>query len=149
MISAQQIKELREKTGAGVSDVKKALEEAGGDMGKARAVIERRLGVSATKRAGRETHAGVVETYIHANGKIGVLIHLSCETDFVARNPEFRALAHDIALHIAAMEPSDIPALQVQPFIKDLGKTVGDVTNEAIGRFGENIKIERFTRYDI
>ena len=148
-ISAQQIKELREKTGAGVSDIKRALEESGGDMAKAEAAIEKKLGSAAFKRAGRETRAGVMETYIHANRRIGVLIHISCETDFVARNPEFRGVAHDIAMQIAAMDPVDVSALQVQPYIKDGGKSVGDILNETIGRFGENIKIEKFARYEI
>lgn len=148
MISAQQIKELREKTGAGVSDVKKALEESGGDMARATAALEKKLGSSAMKRAGRETSAGVIDVYSHANGRIGAMAHISCETDFVARNPEFRRLAHDITMQIAAMEPVDIPALKAQPFIKDTSKTIGEIMDEAIGRFGENIKIERFVRYD-
>lgn len=148
MISAQQIKVLREKTGAGISDVKRALEENGGDTDKAAAALQRQLGSAALTRAGRETSAGIIEVYDHANGRIGAMAHISCETDFVARNPEFRRLAHDITMQIAAMEPADIGALHAQPFIKDAGKTVGDVMGEAIGRFGENIKIERFTRYD-
>lgn len=194
MISAQQIKELREETGAGVSEVKKALEESGGDMSRARAAIERRLGNAAGKRAGRETRAGLVDAYIHSNSKVGVLVELFCETDFVARNPDFRALAHDIALHIAAMSPAylsqdaipeDIVAserqrcteeakksgksaeiqeqivegklrshfgalsLMDQQFVKDPDKTVGQMVNEAIGRFGENIKVGRFIRFEL
>lgn len=194
MISAQQIKELREQTGAGVSDVKKALEESGGDMDKARAAIERRLGSAASKRSGHETRAGVVDAYVHSNSKVGVLAELFCETDFVARNPDFRALAHDIALHIAAMSPAylsqdsvpeDIRAaertrceeeakksgksaaiqeqivegklkshfgalsLMDQQFVKDPDKTVGQIVNEAIGRFGENIKVGRFVRLEL
>lgn len=194
MISAQQIKELREETGAGVSDIKKALEESGGDMTAARAAIDRRLGNAAGKRAGRETAAGVVDAYIHSNSRVGVLVELFCETDFVARSPAFVALAHDIALHIAAMNPlylsqdavpADImaaerrrceeearqsgkPALiqtQIaegklksyfgalslldQQFVKDQDKTVITIINEAIGRFGENIKVGKFTRFEL
>ncbi len=194
MISAQQIKELRERTGAGVSDVKKALEEAGGDMEKAEAVIERKFGASALKRAGRVLGAGVVEAYIHSNGRIGSLVELLCETDFVGRNPEFRALAHDIALHVAAMRPmyasrdavpADVRDLQKsrfaeevaslekpahikeeiidgklnayfgalslldQPFVKDQDKAVNDMVSEAAGRFGENIKVGRFVRFEV
>ncbi|MEK7082343.1 MAG: elongation factor Ts [Patescibacteria group bacterium] len=148
MVSVQQIKALRESTGAGISDVKKALEESGGDMEKATSALLRALGSSAEKRAGRETKAGIIEVYSHANGRIGAMAHMSCETDFVARNPEFKWLAHEIAMQIAAMDPADVSALYSQPFIKDAGKTVGNVIDEAIGRFGENIKIERFTRYD-
>lgn len=149
MISAQQIKELRERTGAGVSDVKKALEESGGDMARARAAIERRLGTAAGKRAGRETRAGVVDAYVHSNARIGTMAELFCETDFVARNPAFKALAHDIAMHIAAMDPTDAMALRAQPFVKDPGKTVGDLLNEAIGRFGENIRVGKFVRFEL
>lgn len=194
MISAQQIKELREKTGAGVSDVKQALEESGGDMAKAEAAIERRLGSAAGKRAGRETRAGVVDAYIHSNARIGVMIELFCETDFVARSPAFVALAHDFALHIAAMNPNylsidTVPAnlwqaekercegearktgkpaaiqeqivegklkahfgalsLLEQAFVKEQEKTVGAVLNEAIGRFGENIRVGRFVRFEL
>lgn len=105
-VTAQLIKELREKTGAGISDIKKALEEAKGDTGKAIEIIERKLGSSAGKRAGRETTAGIIESYIHANNRLGVLVELFSETDFVARNPMFKELAHDIALHIAAMKPT-------------------------------------------
>ncbi len=194
MISAEQIKELRAATGAGVSDVKRALEDSGGDMARALEAIERKLGGSAGKRAGRETGAGIVESYIHSNGRIGSLVELMCETDFVARNPEFHTLAHDIALHIAAMRPAypsldavpvdvwqrekeriseEVAALQKpshikeeiidgklksyfgalslleQPFAKDQDKTVGDIINEAVGKFGENIKVGRFVRYEI
>lgn len=193
-VSATQIKELREKTGAGVSDVKKALEESGGDAAKAFAALERKLGSSALKRAGRETRAGVIGAYVHSNLRIGVLVELLCETDFVARNPQFQELAHDIAMHIAAMSPQylslpSVPAeiwqeekeriaaevrklgksemivneitdgkiksyfgsiaLFSQPFVKDPNKTVEAVVNEAAGKFGENIKIGKFTRSEL
>ena len=194
MISAQQIKELRERTGAGISDVKKALEDAKGDMARARELIERKLGGTAEKKAGREIKAGLVEAYIHSNGRIGALVELGCETDFVARNPGFKELAHDIALHIAAMRPLYLAldavskdawqvekerfeeearalgkpqniveqivdgklksyfgalALLEQPFVKDQDKTVGTIIKEAIGKFGENIKVGRFARLEI
>jgi len=194
MISAQSIKELREKTGAGVSDIKKALEEARGDLGKALEIIDRKLGSLGSRRAGRETKAGLVDSYIHSNGRLGVLVEMCCETDFVARNLAFKELTHDIAMHIAAMrpvylsfdiipkeiweaekerfaqevqklgKPSHILAeildgklkahfgaqvLYEQPFIKDQDKTVGEVVNEAIGKFGENIKLGRFARIEI
>ena len=194
MIRASDIKELREQTGAGIADVKKALEESGGDREKATRWLTRKLGSSAIKKASRETGAGRIETYLHSNGKIGSMIELYCETDFVARNPEFKALAHDLAMHIAAMSPmyqspdaipeeawnaekarfneevlkmdkpdsvkADIVkgklsahfgslSLLSQPFIKEQEKTVADIINEAIGRFGENIKVGRFTRFEI
>lgn len=149
MISAQAIKELRDRTGAGISDIKKALEDAGGDSNKAAGLIEERLGKNAGKRTGRDTGAGIVEAYVHSNAKIGVLLTLSCETDFVARNPGFKQLAHDVAMHIAAMAPESNEALAGQPFIKDAGKTVSDIVNESIGRFGENIRIGEFTRLEV
>lgn len=192
--TAEQIKELREKTGAGISDIKKALEESGGDIAKAQTAIERRLGGSAAKKAGRVTGAGLVDAYVHLNGRIGVIVELLCETDFVARNPTFKELAHDVALHITAMAPlflsiEDVPqdvwqsekarfleeanklgkpphiveeivdgklkahfgvlSLLEQPFIKDQDKMVKDIVNEAVGKFGENIKIGRFARIEI
>src|SRR3989344_1594399 len=105
MVSAKDIKELREKTGAGIADVKKALEESSGDAAKAELWLERKLGSTAIKKASRETKAGIVETYLHSNGRIGSMVELFCETDFVARNPDFKALAHDLAMHVAAMSP--------------------------------------------
>lgn len=149
MVTAQQIKELREKTGAGISDIKKALEESEGDMKKARALIEEKFGSVAAKKSARATRAGLVDAYIHSNGRLGVLAELYCETDFVARNPAFRELAHEIAMHIAAMAPDGPDSLLLQPFVKNESKTVGDIMNEAIGKFGENIKIGGFVRFEI
>lgn len=104
-ISVELLKELREKTGAGIADIKKALVESLGDSAKAEEIILRKLGSSAAKKAGRETSAGLIDAYIHSNGRIGVLVELYCETDFVARNPSFKEFAHDVAMHIAAMRP--------------------------------------------
>lgn len=106
VISTEDIKLLREKTGAGISDVKKALEESGGDTEKALKAIERKLGSSALKKSGRETRSGLVDAYIHSDGKIGAMVEVWCETDFVARNPAFKEFVHDLALHVAAMRPS-------------------------------------------
>ncbi len=148
-ISTQQIKELREKTGAGISDVKHALEESGGDMEKAYKWLEEKFGSIAAKKAGRETSAGIVDAYVHSTNRIGALVELYCETDFVARNPDFRALAHDLAMHIAAINPENSEVLLSQPFIKNESKTVGEVLNEVVGKFSENIKIGRFVRFEI
>ncbi|MBI3443005.1 MAG: elongation factor Ts [Candidatus Sungbacteria bacterium] len=148
-ITAQQIKTLRDKTGAGIADVKKTLEESGGDMDKAFGIIERKLGSAAVKKATRATGAGIVEAYIHSNSRVGVLVEVLCETDFVARNPSFKEFAHDIALHIAAMDPTDVEILHSQPFVRDPGKSIGDLLNESIGRFGENMKIGRFVRFEV
>ena len=149
MISAQQIKELRVSTGAGISDIKHALAESGGDMGQARVLIEEKFGQSAGKRSGRDTGAGVMDAYIHSNARLGVLVEILCETDFVARNPEFKGMVHDIAMHIAASDPADAASLLSQPFIKDERRRIGDLINDAIGRFGENIKVGRFARFEI
>ncbi len=149
MVTANQIKELREKTGAGISDIKKALEESGGDMADAVMLIEKRLGGLAGKRADREAHAGIVDAYIHSNGRMGAMIELFCETDFVARNAGFKELAHDISMQIASMDPLDEAMLLEAPFIKDQSKTVGDLIKEAAGKFGENIKIGRFARFEL
>lgn len=149
MVTADQIKELREKTGAGISDIKKALEESEGDMDKATALIERKLGSLAGKRAGREARAGIVDAYIHSNGKIGALVELLCETDFVARNSSFKELAHDLAMQAAAMGPTDESTFLEQPFIKDQNKSVRDLIGEAAGKFGENIKLGRFIRFEM
>ena len=132
-----------------MSDIKRALEESGGDGVKAQALIEKRLGSAAGKRAGRRTWAGVVDAYIHSDARIGALVELLCETDFVARNPGFKALAHDIVMHIAAMASSDEAALLEEPFIRDQAKSVGDLVKEAGGRFGENIKIGKFVRFEL
>lgn len=149
MVTTKQIKELREKTGAGVSDIKKALEENEGNTAKALVEIEKKLGGAALKKAGRETKAGLVEGYIHANGRIGVLVEILCETDFVARNPGFKELAHDLAMQVAALDPQETADLLEQPFIKDQGRTIKEVINEAIGKFGENIKLGRFYRLEM
>jgi len=107
-ISAQQVQKLRQTTGAGIMDVKQALEEADGDMQKAHDILRAKGVVKAVKKGDREMHEGRIEAYIHGNAKIGVLLKMYCETDFVARNEQFVALSHDIALHIAALSPQYI-----------------------------------------
>jgi elongation factor Ts len=114
-ISAKDVKALRERTGAGIMDAKAALQETGGDMDRAVEVLRVKGQAQAAKRAGREAGEGAVESYIHATGKVGVLVEVGCETDFVARNPEFREFARDVALHVAARAPrfvseDDVPA---------------------------------------
>lgn len=146
---AQQIKELREKTGAGMADIKKALEESGGRMEEAVFLIEKKLGAIAGKRMARETKAGVVDAYIHSNGRIGVLLELFSETDFVARNPQFRSLAHDLAMQVAAMDPADGDILLGQSFVRDQSRSVQELIREVAGKFGENIKVGRFTRFEL
>jgi len=193
-ITTQLIKELREKTGAGMMDCKQALEETGGDMEKAVDVLRKKGAAVAAKRADKETNQGVVEAYVHAGGRIGAMVELNCETDFVAKTPDFKSLAHDIAMQIAAMSPRYIarehieksviekeleifktqaqnngkPAqiaekvaqgrldkfyeevcLMEQSFIKDSGKTIKDLLDEATAKVGERISIRRFMRYHL
>ncbi len=163
-ISASAVKELREKTGAGVMECKRALVEAKGDMDKAIEILRQAGLARAEKKAERVASQGVIDAYIHAGGRIGSMVELNCETDFVARNEEFRALAHDIAMQVAATAPSyisaqDVPeeqkaqaaelALLEQPFIKDPKRTIGDVIKDKIAKFGENIVVRRFVRYEL
>ncbi len=170
-ISSDKIKELRELTSAGVMECKRALEEAGGDIKKAIEVLKKRGVAIAEKKASRATGQGRVDAYIHMGGKIGVLIELDCETDFVANNDLFKQACKEIAMHIAAMAPEylseeDIPedvlnevedkeeflkekVLLNQPFIKDESKTIKDYITELISKTGENIVIKRFVRFEV
>lgn len=149
MITAQQIKELREKTGVSVSACKRALEEAGGDMEKALVVLQRESAKSAEKKADRTLGSGVIESYVHNNKKVGVILELKSESDFVANNEEFRTLAKDISMHIAASAPSDAGELSGQPYIKNPAVTIKELLNQAIQKFGEKIEISRFVRYNL
>ena len=152
------LKELREETGLSFAQIKKALDEAQGDKEKARAILAQYSENSASKKADREIVAGVVSSYVHSNGTIGVLLELGCETDFVAKNEEFVALAKDLAMHVCAMSPTSInnedglgeeTALLKQSFIKSPDMTVEQRLAGAIQKFGENTKVTRFTRYSI
>lgn len=148
-ISSDLVKRLRQTTGASMMLCKKVLEEAGGDSERALALILKSSEGLAAKKSERKTGAGVVESYIHAGGKAGVLLELRCETDFVARNPEFKSLAHELALHIAGMDPENIKLLLSEPYVKDQSITVEELIKRAIAKFGEKIEIARFVRYEI
>lgn len=161
-ITTDQVKALREKTGAGIMDCKRALQEAGGDLRKAEDVLNAHGLLRAEKKAGREASMGLVESYIHGGGKIGALVELNCETDFVARTEEFRKLAHDLAMQVAATNPrylsaDEVPAgedpkdvaLLSQPFIKDAGKSVQQLVTETVAKVGENVQVRRFTRFGL
>ena len=145
-ISLDQLKKLREETSAGVSDCRQALEDAHGDFEKAKKLIIVRGVAKAEKKGGREASQGIIESYIHATGKVGVLLELRCETDFVARTDDFKKLAHEIALQIAAMQPSSQEDLLQSPSIRDASVTMESLIKQAIARVGENITIARFTR---
>tara|TARA_B100000678_G_C17903857_1_gene380489 strand:- start:9 stop:503 length:495 start_codon:yes stop_codon:yes gene_type:complete len=159
-ITAKLIKELRDNTGAGIMDAKKALEESNGDLEKASKVLDEKGLASAEKRIGRATENGVIESYIHTGGRIGSLVELSCETDFVARTEEFIKCAKEIAMQVAAMNPisinkednkqyEDEQILELQTYIRDSSKTVGEVVKELSARVGENIVIKNINRFEI
>ncbi len=163
VINIDAIKALRERTQAGVMDCRQALEEADGDMDKAVAILRDKGLATAAKRADRETKHGLVESYIHG-GRIGAMVELNCETDFVARTDLFKTLAHDIAMQVASMGPEVIHpedlnpdaagspeqrALLPQPFIKDQSKSIQDRINETIASTGEKIKVRRMMRYSL
>lgn len=148
-ISLADIQNLRNKTGFGVMAVKKALEEAGGDVVRAEELLRERGAVMAAKKADRVAKAGRIEAYVHGDGRIGVLVEVNSETDFVAKNPEFVSFVHDLALQIASMNPATIDELLTQPFIKESSKTVQDLMHEMVGKIGENLTIRRFVRYEL
>ena len=165
-VTTDAIKTLREETSAGIMDCKKALVDAGGDINKAREALRQKGLTVAAKKAERETRQGLVEAYVHGGGRIGALVELNCETDFVARTDEFKALAHELVMQVAAMNPryisrEDIPprdaegvnpaevCLLSQPFIRDSARTVQDVVTDVIAKVGENIRVRRFARYQL
>lgn len=149
MITTKEIKSLREETGLSIMQCQKALEEAGGDKEKAILLLRKKGAEIAAKKRERDLGAGVVISYIHAGETVGVLMEFLCETDFVAKNPEFKSVAHDIAMHIAAMSPSDTAELLEQPFIKDAEQKIGDLINNTVQKFGERIEMGHFVRFSI
>lgn len=193
-ISSQDIQLLREKTGVGMMDCKRALEKADGDLRKAEEILRKQGAIKAAKKSERTASQGIISSYIHAGGKVGVLLELNCETDFVARNEQFQSLAHDLCLHIAAASPlyissGDIPSdvlqkekeiykeqiltegkpdnivdkivegklakfyeevcLLNQPFVKNPDITIEQLIQQAIQKINENIRVGRFSRYQI
>ncbi len=143
------IKALRDTTGLSFDKIKKALDEAGGDEAKAVEVLRSYGTAMAAKKAAREVKEGVIEAYIHTTHKVGALVEVFCETDFVARNEDFRTLARDIAMHITAMKPSDMQELLAQPFVKDPAMTVHDLITQKIAKLGENIQLGQFAIFEV
>lgn len=148
-VSTDLIKQLREKTAAGIADCRVALEEAKGDLKKAEEILKKRGFETAAKKADRATGEGLVEAYIHGNGRVGVLVEVLCETDFVARTDEFKKLCHEVAMQVAAMNPKDVKMLMEQEYIRDASRKIEDLVKETIAKLGENIKIEKFQRFEI
>jgi len=194
MVNSDLIKQLRDETLAPFIDCKRVLEQTNGDISKAKDILKKEGLLRAQNKLTSQTKAGIIEAYIHAGAKVGVLLDLRSETDFVAMNSEFKALAHDIAMHIAAMNPTyvkseDMPAEELeklkniyreqqadskkpaeviekiiegrmqkeyealcllkQPFIKDESETIENKIKLAIAKFGENIEVKRFIRFEI
>lgn len=164
MVTTDDVKRLRDETGAGVMDSKRALEQASGNFEEARRLLREQGIASAAKRSERATSQGLVESYIHGGGRIGALVEVQCETDFVARTDGFKQLARDIAMQVAAMnplalEPTDVPddapgtkdehALLTQSFIKDGSKTIRDLVQETVAQTGENVRVGRFARFEL
>lgn len=145
-VTMESIKKLREATGAGVMDVKKALGESKGDMKKAKEWIKKKGLAKAEKKAERETKQGIVYAYVHHDGKSGALVSLLCETDFVARTEDFVNLAKEIAMQVTSMNPINVDELLEQPYMRDTKKTIQDLVKAATAKLGENIKVSSFER---
>jgi elongation factor Ts len=174
-ITASQVKELRELSGAGIMECKRALEQANGDLGRAADLLKQQGLAKAEKKSGRAASQGLVEPYIHGGGRIGAIVEVNCETDFVARTPDFRDLAHDLAMQVAATSPvyvsvDEVPdsawpelereygdreqaakavVLLEQPFIKDAKLAIRDLIRDRIAKLGENIVVSRFARFEV
>jgi elongation factor Ts len=149
MVDITLLKKLRNETSVSLADCRKALEESKNDYKKALEVLRKSGLEKAAKKAERETKQGLVDAYIHQNGRVGVLVEVLCETDFVARTDEFKSLVHEIGMQVAAMSPKDAPALLKEEYIRDPKKTIDVLVKEAIAKTGENIVIKNFKRFEI
>ena len=149
MVDIALLKKLRNETSVSIADCRKALEESDGNYQKVLIWLKKHGIEKAERKSDRQTSQGLVESYIHQNGKIGAMIEILCETDFVARTSEFKNLAHEIAMQVAAMSPKDIDSLLKQEYIRDSSKTVGDLVKEAITKLGENMVVKEFARFVI
>lgn len=147
--TAADIKTLREETGAGMMDCKKALEASDGDMDKAREWVRQKGLARAEKKSDRETKEGYIASYVHANNKTAALVEILCETDFVARNDEFQTMARDVAMQVVAMNPKSVDDLLEQEFIKDPSKTIEEIVKGMSGKIGEKFVVNRFVRYEV
>ncbi len=163
-VSTELIKELRNQCSAGIMECRNALIETKGDLEKALQVLKEKGLLKAEKKVDRATGQGLIEAYIHTGGRIGALVEVNCETDFVARTDEFKELAHDLAMQVAALSPQyiseeEIPGgadvepqvacLLQQPFIRDSARSVRDIIVAVIAKVGENIRVSRFSRFEL
>lgn len=149
MVNIDLLKKLRNETGVSLADCRKALEESKDDYKKALNWLKKHGLEKATKKSDRETSQGLVESYIHQGGRVGSIIEILCETDFVARTDEFKNLSHEISMQVAAMNPKDVPALLKQEYIKDPSRTIEALIKEAITKLGENIIVKKLQRFEI
>lgn len=145
----KKIKELRELTGAGIMDAKKAIEEAGGDMEKAKTIITAKGLARAESKADREVSSGKIYCYTHGGGSAAAMVEVACETDFVAKTPEFETLCKELAMQIVSMDPKDTEELLAQDYIRDNSKTMDQLVKELSGKTGENIRVTRFARFKL
>ena len=163
-IPTDRVKELRDQSGAGIMACRNALVEAEGEMEKALQILKQQSLLQVQKKAKRSATQGIVEAYIHTRGRIGAMVEVNCETDFVAHTDEFKELAHHLAMQVAAQEPRfiseeevpegvdiepEVACLLLQPYIKHPDKTVQDIIAETIAKVGENVKISRFARFEV
>lgn len=141
------LKQLRTETGASIADCRVALEETDNDYKKALEWLKKRGLEKAEKKSDRATSQGLIECYVHGGGKIGVMVELNCETDFVAKTDDFKELARELALQISAMNPKDVDELLKQEYIRDSSQTIEQLIKSVIGKLGENITVGRFQRF--
>ena len=146
-VTMADIKKLREETGAGVLDAKKALTESGGDMKKAKEWIAKKGLARAEKKADREAGNGIVYAYVHHNNMSGAMVELACETDFVAKTEDFVSLAKNLAMQVVSTNPKDVKAFLKDDYIREPGKTIDELIKAASGKLGEKIELKRFVRY--
>ena len=144
-MSIENIKKLRKASGAGIADCKEALSQSKGDFNKAKEYLKKKGLDSAFSKVQRAVKAGVVDVYSHG-GKVGVMVELLCETDFVARTPDFKNLAHELSLQIASMDPCSVEELLSQEYIREIGMTIDQLIKSVISKLGENIQVGRFER---
>ena len=149
MVDIELLKKLRNETSVSIADCRKALEETKNDYKKALDVLRKSGLEKAAKKSTRETPQGIVESYIHQNGKVGSLVEVSCETDFVARTDVFKNLVHEVCMQVAAMNPKDVKTLLNQEYIRDGSKTIESMVKEVIAKLGENIVVKRFQRFEV